>query len=72
MCEKNKENREEWVTESEKKLKRLEQIMHAEEEEKEIVQEILCDFNKYFNNNNACTNQQFIECEDLFRELIVK
>ena len=45
---------------------------NAEEEEKEIVQEIVCDVNKHFNSdNNVCTNQQLIVHKDLFRGVIV-
>ena len=38
-----------------------------------IMQEMLCDTNKHFNNdNNFHANQQLIGCEDLFRRVAVK
>ena len=38
-----------------------------------IVQEMLCDINKYFHNdNNIYATQQLIGHKDLFREVIVK
>ena len=56
-----------------KETKKLEQHECAEKEEKEIVQEILVDADKCFNNdNNARNTQQLIGCKDLFRGLIVK
>ena len=38
--------------ELDRKLKKVEQHKHAEEEERIIVQEMLKDFNKCFNNND--------------------
>ena len=52
---------------------KVEQHKHAEEEEREIVQEILCDINKCFSyDNNPHTNQQLIGHKDLFRVVIAK
>ena len=47
-CEKNTNNREERAKESEKKIKKVETHKNAEEEEKMIVNEILCDMNEHF------------------------
>ena len=54
-------------------MKKIEQYKHADEEEKAIVQEMLNDINKYFNNNeDYYTNQQMIGYRDLFRGVVVK
>ena len=56
-----------------RKLKKLEQHEHADEEERVIVQETLKEINKYFDNNDDyCTNQQLIGHRNLFRGVIVK
>ena len=73
LCEHNKNNREKWVKDLEMKMKKTEQHKHADEEEKVIVQEMLNDVNKYFNNNDDYyTNQQLIGHRELFRGVVVK
>ena len=56
-----------------KLTEKVEKYKNAEEEEKEIVQEMFGDIKKYFNyNNHPYANQQLIGCKDSFRGAIVK
>ena len=60
--EKNNQLKRRRILKQKINLKKVEQHKHAEEEEKEIVQEMLGDINKHFDNdNNPHTNQKLIE-----------
>ena len=73
-CVKRTRMKEKYVKkELDAKLKKVEQHEHVEEEGISIVQEMIKDINKHFNNNaNYCANQQLIGHRDLFRGVIVK
>ena len=73
MCDKNNNEREERKKELEAKLKKVEQCKNMEEKERSIVQEMLKDINKIFNNDDDYyRNQQLIGHMHLFRGIIVK
>ena len=56
-----------------KLLKGVEQCKHAGANEKKIVEEMMKDAIKHFNDDeDHHANQQTIGCEDMFRGLIVK
>ena len=50
-CNKNKDKRDEWIKVVEKKVKGIEQCKHAGANEKEIVEEMMKDIIKYFNDD---------------------
>ena len=61
LCEKNKNEREKRKKDLDEKIKRVEQHKHAEGQVRNIVQEMLKDINKYFNNDDDYyTNHQLI------------
>ena len=71
--EKNNQLKRRRILKQKINLKKVEQHKHAEEEEKETVQEMLDDLKNHFNHDyNSYTNQQLIGYKYLFRGVIVK